>query len=64
MAKKDIKCTCPTCDMGLCHVFAIIAVITGILFILQDLGVIGFWKIGWYGIGFVLAGLAFLFAYK
>ncbi|MBD3354687.1 hypothetical protein GF361_01730 [Candidatus Woesearchaeota archaeon] len=50
MAKKKKQCK------GL----AWIALIVGVLYLLQDLAVISFWNISWYTVGFILAGLYFI----
>ncbi|MBD3249625.1 hypothetical protein GF336_06285 [Candidatus Woesearchaeota archaeon] len=51
---------CVICDAKVCRFCASLAVIAGVLFLLQDLGVWNFWNISWYTVGFILAGLAFL----
>ena len=55
MAKEE--CACPICDTGICKGCAIITLIAGILFLLQDLAVWNFWNISWYTVAFVLVGL-------
>ena len=55
------KCLCET---HVCKVAAILAIILGILFLLQDLLIYDFWDISWYTVGFILTGLTFLFAKK
>ena len=62
MAKKEeaAAVVCPICATGMCKGLALIALIAGILFLLQDLGIWAFWNISWYTVGFILAGLAFM----
>jgi len=57
---KEAAIVCPICATGMCKSLAIIAIIAGILFLLQDLGIWAFWNISWYTVGFILVGLAFL----
>ncbi|MBW2978253.1 hypothetical protein KY331_05385 [Candidatus Woesearchaeota archaeon] len=57
---KEAACTCPICGTGLCKGLALIALIVGILFLLQDLGIWAFWNISWYTVGFILVGLCFI----
>ncbi len=59
MAKKE-ECTCPVCGTGICKGCALVALVIGVLFLLQDLAIWDFWNISWYTVGFILAGLAFL----
>lgn len=58
MAEKE-ECECPICGVGagICKGCAIITLIAGILFLLQDLAVWNFWNISWYTVAFVLVGL-------
>ncbi|GAF72302.1 unnamed protein product, partial [marine sediment metagenome] len=42
---------------GICKGCAVVALIAGILFLLQDLAVWNFWNISWYTVAFVLVGL-------
>ncbi len=39
---------------------AVIVLVLGVLFLLQDLAVWNFWNISWYTAGFILAGLGAL----
>jgi len=59
MAKKE-ECVCPICNMGLCKVCSLVALIVGILFLLQDLEIWNFWNISWYTVGFLIVGGYFL----
>ena len=66
MAKKEAA-VCPVCDIvgtGMCRTVSLLALIAGILFLLQDLGVWAFWNISWYTVAFILTGLMFLIAHK
>ena len=58
MAKKEAS-TCPICGVGvgLCKGCALVSLIAGILFLVQDLGIWNFWNISWYTVGFILVGL-------
>jgi len=58
MAKKE-SC-CPVYETGMCKGLALVALIAGILFLLQDLGIWAFWNISWYTVGFILTGICFL----
>ena len=58
MPKKEI--TCPLCEVGTCKFCATLAVIAGILFLLQDLAIWDFWGISWYTVGFLIIGLGSL----
>ncbi len=57
---KETAVACPVCDTGVCKGFALVALIIGVLFLLQDLGIWAFWNISWYTVGFILVGLCFL----
>jgi len=43
-----------------CKGLAWVALIVGILYLLQDLAVITFWNISWYTMGFILVGLYYV----
>lgn len=58
MAKTE-EC-CPMVGTSLCRGLALVTLIVGTLFLLQDLGIWAFWNISWYTIGFILVGLCFL----
>ncbi|MBW2965486.1 hypothetical protein KY342_00110 [Candidatus Woesearchaeota archaeon] len=61
MAKKEVKGDCcAICDTGICKGCSLVALIVGVLFLLQDLGIWYFWNISWYTIGFLLLGAGFL----
>jgi len=60
MAKKETLCT----GTGLCKTCSIVAVIVGILFLLQDLAIWDFWGISWYTVAFIMVGLYCLMSYK
>ena len=62
MAKKS-EPIC-MCSADACRKCALLALIAGILFLLQDLGIWAFWNISWYTVGFILAGLVFLLGHK
>lgn len=59
MAKKEV-CTCPICEPGVCKTCALIAVIVGVLFLLQDRGIWDFWNLSWYTVAFLIIGLGSL----
>jgi len=58
MAKKDNYCA--ICDAGICKGCSLVALIVGVLFLLQDLGIWDFWGINWWTVGFLLVGAGFL----
>lgn len=59
MAKKKAN-TCNICGTGMCKGSALVILIAGILFLLQDLGVWNFWGISWYTVAFIVTGLVFV----
>lgn len=64
MAKKSEN-TCLVCGgTTLCKGCSIIALIAGLLFLLQDLGIWNFWNISWYTVGFLLLGGVYLLVPK
>jgi len=58
MAKKEIAC--PICNSGVCKLCAIVAILIGVCFLLQDLGKWDFWGLSWYTVGFLIIGLGSL----
>ncbi|MBW2995879.1 hypothetical protein KY332_01125 [Candidatus Woesearchaeota archaeon] len=64
MAKKVEACTCPICGSGLCKICAVVALIVGVCFLLQDLVIWNFWNISWYTAAFIIIGLFSLFIKK
>jgi hypothetical protein len=62
MAKKENACL--VCGSSVCKGCAFLALISGILFLLQDLGVWAFWNISWYTVGFLIMGIGFLMEFK
>jgi len=58
MAKNNSCCS--ICDTGICKGCSFVALIVGVLFLLQDLGIWNFWNISWYTVGFLLIGAGFL----
>jgi len=61
MAKKKTE-TCMVCDHGICKGSALIALVAGVLFLLQDLAIWNFWGINWYTVAFLMIGLGSLCA--
>ncbi len=62
MAKQEIAC--PICSTDVCKGCAIVAVIAGVLFLLQDLAIWDFWGLSWYTVGFLILGVGSLIAMK
>ena len=60
MAKE----TCTICGAGVCKICSLVVLVAGILFLLQDLAVWGFWNISWYTVVLVLIGLGGLIGKK
>ncbi|MBW2982504.1 hypothetical protein KY343_06500 [Candidatus Woesearchaeota archaeon] len=57
MAKEG---SCMICDTGICKGCSLVALIAGVLFLLQDLEIWNFWNISWYTVGFLLVGASFI----
>jgi len=56
MAKVEAA-ACPICNANICKLCAGVAVIAGVLFLLQDLAIWDFWGLSWYTVGFLILGL-------
>ena len=57
---KEVKCACPICEAGVCKLCAIVAIIIGVCFLLQDRGIWDFWNLSWYTVGFLIIGVGSL----
>ena len=61
MAKKEVAtCACPICESSVCKGCAVVAIVVGVLFLLQDLAIWDFWGLSWYTVGFLIIGLGSL----
>lgn len=54
---------CAVCGTGVCKGCSLIALVAGILFLLQDLRIWNFWGISWYTIAFLLVGSCFILGF-
>jgi len=61
MAKKEVSCACPVCNTDVCKLCALVAVVIGVCFLLQDLAIWNFWNLSWYTVAFLMIGLGSLF---
>jgi len=57
---KQQAAACPICDAGTCKLCATVAIVAGVLFLLQDLAIWDFWGISWYTVGFLILGIGSL----
>ena len=65
MAKRAVHGeSCMVCNAGVCKLCATIALLLGIIFLLQDLGKWDFWGINWWTVAFLLVGLFGIFGKK